>query len=405
MRVLLVSQYYAPEIGAPQARLSAMVRELVRRGHEVQVLTALPNYPTGRIFDDYRGKVVTSEARDGAEVVRVWVHAALGAGWHRLLNYLSFVVMPLVALRRIRRADLVLVESPPLFAMIPGLLLTRLRGGRAVMLIADLWPESAIELGLLREGRLANLLRRLERWSYRRCWRLSPVTEAQIEDLVGSKGVARERIVFLPNGVDTELYSPGPADDDVLRLLGGDDRWTVLYAGNHGYMHGLDVALDAAHLVREREPRVRFVFVGDGSDKARLQKRARDEGLDNVVFFDPRPPEDIARWYRTADAALVTLSTGELFRGARPAKTFPAMATGLPILFAGEGEGAELVERAGAGIVTPPGDPEALAAAVCRLARDPAAAAAMGERGRRLCEERFSWPALVEGWLAQLGSP
>ena len=395
MRIRLLTQYYPPEIGAAPVRLQAMVRELVRLGHDVDVITALPSYPTGRIFDGYRRRLFLTESRDGATVHRVWAHAATGSGIGRMMMFLSFSVMSTLALFRRPRPDLLLVESPPLTAVLPAMVHQRLRRSKMVILLADLWPDTAIELGLLQEdGRTAKALFALERRAYRAAFRISPVTDGQI-DALRTKGVTDDRIAFLPNGVDTSLFRPDTSDRAISKV--------ILFAGTLGYAQGLDVVLDASRLVVEAHPDAQFLFVGGGSDKARLQQRVTDEGLQGIEFRDPVPVDEVAPLYRECFAGITTLRRSPTLDGARPSKIFPIMASGRPVVYSGDGEGARLIATHQAGVVAPAEDVEQLAAVIIDLLNDQATADQLGRNGRELVTREFSWPVLLQQWLDRLG--
>lgn len=399
---LVVTQYFPPERGAAQVRLGAITAELVRRGHTVDVVTALPNYPTGRIFPGWRRRPVSTRIEAGRRVTRVWVWAAMGSGLGRIANYLSFGFMSVLGLLRSRPTRWVVVEYPTLFGALPAVVFARVRRRRLVVIVADLWLDAIVGVGALGEGGTVRLLRRVERWMLRRGDAVTVVTEG-VRDAVLAKGVAADRTVWLPNGADTEMFSPGPADPAVLADAGvpsGSD--VFLYAGTHGYVHGLDVVLDAASLLTDRP--VTFLLVGDGSEKADLQARARKLRLDNVRFLEPVPPEQVARLLRASRAGLATVRAGDAYRAIRSAKMLPTMASGRPVIYSGDDEGAALVSRVGAGLVAPPGDAAALADAVRRICDDPDGAAAMGAAGRTWVQDNAGWARLVGDWLDQLGA-
>lgn len=406
MRVLIVTQYYEPEIGAAQVRLGAFARELTRRGHVVEVLTALPSHPEGVVHPGYRRRLSVHETRDRVRVRRYWSYPALGAGPRRLLNYVSFVVAVTLGLsaRVTRRADLVFVESPPPFAFVPAWIVARLWRARLVFNVADLWPDSAVELGLLdADGLAARALARLERWIYRHADLVCAVTDGVRKVLVEDKGVPPARVLDLPNGVDVDLFRPRRAEvASVAEFTAGRRGPLFVYAGTIGFAHGVQTAVEAMAILAQRHPDATLVVAGDGSERQRVEKRARDLGLDNVVFTGPVPLAAVADLLAASTAAVSTLRDSPLFEGTRPSKIFPAFAAGRPVLYSGAGEGARLVADSGAGIVTPPEDPAGLAAAMATVIDDPDGARRMGESGRRLAEERFSWPAIVEGWLDQL---
>lgn len=403
MRLLILSQYFEPELGAPQVRLAAFARELLRLGHQVEVVTALPSHPLGRIFPAYRGRLYRRETPpDGLVVHRVWCYAALGSGLKRMANYLSFAVTALAGLARCRRPDLLFVESPPLCLSLPGWIAARWWRAPMVFNVADLWPDSVAALGVLRAGPALGLACRLETWSYARSRLVNAVTDGIRETLIRDKGLDPARVTFLPNGVDPVLFAPGPADPALAAELGLEGRTVILYAGTLGLAQGLDVALDAMKLVAPRRPEALLVFLGDGSDRRRLEDRVHAERIPGVRFLEARPLPEVARLYRLAFAGLAALRRLPLFERARPSKLFPIMASARPVLYSGAGEGARLVSGAGAGLAVPPEDPEALARAMLRLLQDPEAARTMGGNGRACVEAHFAWPRLVQSWLDQV---
>jgi len=396
---LLVTQYYPPERGAAQVRLAAVVAQLVRNGRAVDVVTALPNYPLGRIFDGWSRRPVQVTEEDGARVVRVWVWASMGSGLGRIVNYLSFGAMSLLGMLRARRAAWVLVEYPTLFGALPAVVAARLRRQRVALIVADLWVDSIVEIGTLRDGAVVRALRRLERWMLQRADLVTAVTEG-VRDALVRKGVQPDRLAWLPNGADTELFAPGPVDEAVRAELAPAGEQVFLYAGTHGYVHGLEVVLGAAELLADLP--VRFVLVGGGSEKPALERDAAAKQLSNVTFLDPVAPEQVARMLRGSVAGLATVREGDLYRTVRSAKALPTMAAGRPLIYSADDEGSRLVAKAGAGIVTPPGDAAALADAVRKLATDPELAQQLGEAGRAWVCEHASWEVLVGSWLEQV---
>ncbi len=397
----LVTQYYPPERGAAQVRLGAIVTDIARRGHTVEVVTALPNYPVGRIFDGWPRRPLRHDDESGVRVWRVWVWAAMGSGLGRVANYLSFAAMSVLGLARARRSDWVVVEYPTLFGAIPAVVVAKVRKQSVAIIVADLWVDSIVEIGLVPDGPAIGALRRAERWMLRRADAVTAVTEG-VRDALVDKGVDPERLAWLPNGADTEMFAPGPEDETVRASLGlAADEHLLLYAGTHGYVHGLDVVLDAAELLRD-DP-VHFVLVGDGSEKPELVRSAAERGLENVTFLDPVAPDEVARLLRSSTAGLATVRAGDVYRTIRSAKALPTLAAGRPVIYSGDDEGSRLVASIGAGIVTAPGDAAELAAAVRTVVSDPDSARRLGTAGRAWVEQHASWHHLVGEWLRRIG--
>lgn len=402
MRVLIVSQYFPPEIGAPQVRLTGMATALRRRGVEVEVVTALPNYPTGSIFPEYRRKLVHTEtwAYD-IKVHRVWLAAAQGSGLRRLFSFGTFAALLPLALRRAERPDIVFVNSSPLTFAPVALRAARRWKSTPVLGISDLWPDGLVEIGSLKPGLILSLLLRLEAKMYRDFSMISPVTDGIRATLINQKNVPASKLAFLPNGVDTEMFHP---DQEIAQLEGVTNHTgaVFVFGGTMGYFQGLDVVIDAMEQLRGRDD-IRFAFVGDGNERARLEEEViRRKLTESVIFRDGLPASDYAGVLPTMRAGVVTLRDIEINLGARPGKTFPIMAAGRPVIFSGDGEMAEMVSKAKAGLVVAPGDGPALADAIRTLADNETLATELGKNGRGLTMERFGWDSLVDSWLTDI---
>jgi colanic acid biosynthesis glycosyl transferase WcaI len=400
LRFIILTQYFAPEIGATQIRLGAITKALMHLGHGVEVVTALPNYPAGKIFPEYRGRFSCHEEIGGAQVHRVWVYPASGAGGKRILNYLSFMFTSLVALWRIQRPDFLLVDSPPLFLSLPGFVASRWWKTGMIFNVADLWPDEVREMRIIRKGVVLRLAEYLETWTYLQAEKVNAVTEGIRSRLI-QKGVPEHKLLFLPNGANLDLFQPRPVDAALAQELGLGGKKVFLYAGGMGFVHGLGSIIEAAKNLSSHEE-ICFVFIGGGPEKSKLQKRAKESSLHNVVFMDPAPPEYIARLYSLATAGLVSVRALPSFNGFRSAKMFPAMASGVPLIYCGIGEGPQLVREAEAGLVIEPENAEALMAAVLTLAEDTRLSNRLGRNGRKYMEKNLDWNKLVEHWLGQL---
>jgi glycosyltransferase involved in cell wall biosynthesis len=383
-------------------RLAAFARELQRYQHSVQVVTAMPNYPAGVVQPAYRGKILAHEQIDGIPVTRTWVYAATGRNIiKRLANYFSFTLSSLIALMIVPRAEVLFVESPPLFLGLSAWVAATLRRQKLCINISDLWPDSVVALGLMREGTFVKAARWLERWLYRRAWRVCAVTKGIVETIIEKKGVVRGKVCFLPNGVDVALFVPQSPDKDRICQLGLEGKYIFAYTGTHGYAQGLDVIIDTAYKLRHRSD-VAFLFVGEGPEKQRLQNMVQKMRLQNVVFIDVQPAETMPQILALTTACLVPLRDLPLFRDARPSKIFPPLGCARPVIYSGAGEAADLIERAECGIVTPPESGQALAEAIIYMIEHPDEVVEMGQRGRTLVEREYSWSAIVARWLAEL---
>jgi glycosyltransferase involved in cell wall biosynthesis len=395
VRVVIFTQYYPPETGAPQNRLSHLASQLVSEGHDVDVVTAMPNYPRGQVSPAWRGKLVATETCDGITVYRSWIFARPGRRvWLQLLGYLSFALSALAtAPFRLRRADVVLWESPPLFLALTAFLLARRLGARLVMNVSDLWPETAIEMGVLRGRRLISIFRVLEAWAYGRADLVTYQTEG-----IGSgirRLVPEKRTWFFPNGVDTALFAPQRPQDIGDEFTGPQRKLVVGYAGNFGRGQAVDQIVAAAKEFGEDDG-LSFVLVGDGPLKADVLRAVADSGLRSIAVSDPVDSSRMPALLSSFDFAIVPLADLPVFSGARPSKMFELLAMGIPFIFCGRGEGADLALSSGAAIVVPPERPDELAAAIADLAgRSDATRNTMGASGRAYVIHHYDRAAIA----------
>ncbi len=384
MRILLLTQYFPPETGAAQQRLSHLAKWLFSFGHEVTVLTSLPNYPTGRIFDEYRGRVFVEEKRDDLRILRTWAYASVSRTFaRRLLNYFSFALLATwFGIWRAGKQDLVVVESPPLFLGITGVILSRFRGVPMIVNVSDLWPESAVAMGILRNSTIICIAKALENYIYRSSNAITGQSEGIVWDI--RSRISKIPVELMTNGVDPERFVGSSDRREQMRLQQGfGERCVVGYTGLHGLAQGLDGVLDAAQLVARSNPEILFAFFGDGPDKPRLEALAEQRKLSNVRFFSPQPAERMPAILSSLDVAIVPLKNLPIFRGVLPSKLFECMAAKLPIVLAVEGEACELLKRAKGGLCVEPEKPTAIADALKKLSGDPKLRRELGENGGR----------------------
>jgi glycosyltransferase involved in cell wall biosynthesis len=405
MRTLIVSHYFPPETGAPQARLSALAATWAADGDRVTVLTGMPNHPTGLVPPAYRGAIRRREHRDGYQVIRTWLYATPNEGVARkTVGHLSFMISSvLLGGRRCGPADTVVVSSPTFFSIGAAWLLARMKRARLVVEIRDLWPAIFVELGVLTNHRLIRLLERLELAAYAAADRVVVVSDGFRANLI-DRGVPDSKVHTIRNGVTLDRFDPWAAADPRVRerlgARGGD--CLVLYLGTHGISHGLPGVADAAARLAG-EP-VHFAFVGEGADKPRLRRRVADLELDNVTLRPGVPHEEVPALLAAADICLVPLRDVPLFSAFIPSKMFEYLAAGKAVVGAVAGEAAQILREAGA-LVVPPEDSAALADAIRLLAGDPQRRQAMGRRGRSHVERCFDRVALAREYRQILGLP
>lgn len=400
-RWVILTQYYPPEPGAPQVRLHTLARNLVKHGIDVRVVTGMPNYPTGIIHPEYRGKWFHRESIDGIEVNRVWLYAATGRNpFIRLCNYLSFTLTAtLYVLFRMKKVDVLFVESQPISIGIAGLLMKWLRGVPYVYNIPDLQTDVAKQLGFVGARLLLRTAVAMENLFMRQSWTVSTVTHRFI-DYYAERGIPRQQISFLPNGADTDILKPLPYDDDYARKLGVHGKKAFVYAGTHAFYHGLEVLIEAARLLRDRSDIV-LLLIGEGPVRQKLKDMARDFGLTNVVFAQS-PFREMAQLMSISYASLVVMKDIPAAEKMRLSKTFPPLACGVPVIYSGRGESADMVVEHHCGVALPPQSAHELADAITRLADDPDLRDEMGRNGVALVERELSWNSIIQNWLGQL---
>ena len=399
--VLIVTQYYKPEPGAPQIRLSNMARRLKEKGVNVRVLTGMPNYPTGKIHDGYRGKLTSTEEIEGIPLRRVWLYPAAGRGAvRRLANYISFTLMVFPVMLFTKRPDLIFIEAQPLTLAFPAWIVKLLRGVPYVYNTPDLQVEVAAEAGW-GVSWLIGMARALEGFLMKQSLTVTTVTHAFIEHFIENRNVPKEKMSFLPNGADTERLRPLPRDEEYAKEMGVGDRTVFTYAGTHAHYQGLEVIIDAAKQLQDRKD-IAILMVGKGPVRQELIDMAKDAKLENVVF-QQSPFEDMHRLMSLTHASLVVLRNIPAALKMRLSKAIPPLASGVPVIYAGPGETAAIIEREGCGMRVEPENPRLLAEAIRSLADDAERQKEMGRIGRELAEREFSWKAIVDDWFRQLG--
>lgn len=392
MRLLILTQYYPPETGAPQNRLSDLAQRLVARGHRVQVLTALPNYPGNAVFDTYRGRANTVEVLDGIEVARVGLYVPRSRALsRRMLSYFSFAYNARrYGPRLVEPVELILMESPPPSVALAAVALARRMKARLVINISDLWPGSLVELAVGIPRPLIWAAERLEAWMYRRADLITGQTQGIVHDI--QTRFPAKRVVLFPNGVDVGAYQQ-PLDRDGIRKEFGwtDEHFVVGYTGILGIPQALDQVLDAA-LLLDDVPNLHFAFFGEGVRKEHLQARIARENITSARVYPHQARERMPHIQAALDAGLVPLSRGKVFEGARPSKMFEIMAAGRPLVVCACGEAAVIVNGASggpAGVVAPPEEPAVLAQRLRPLLFDREAARQMGRRGQAYVYAHF----------------
>ncbi len=390
MKILILTQYFPPETGAPQNRLYEIALRLQSFGAEVSVLTGFPNYPKYELLESDRGKFYQKETMNGLDVHRAYIYARPGKGLlNRLLNYFSFVFSSLWAgLFKVKKVDLIICESPPLFLGWTAVWLKRRHGARLLFNVSDLWPESAVKLGLVKNPMLLKASTWLEEWIYRKADLISGQTQGIVADI--RRRCPNKSFFWLKNGVDSQELNSRLSNRNWRSENGFSEHDLLFYFGGLlGYAQGVECIIEAATQVSDL-PQVKFVIVGEGPEKEKLIALKRELGADNVYFFSAVSKSEIADVIQAMDAGIVPLRKIDLFLGAIPSKIFEILCLKKPLLLGIEGEAKTLfIEQGDAGWAFEPENAPQLAALVKKITATPEMIHKKGENGYQFVRDQF----------------
>jgi glycosyltransferase involved in cell wall biosynthesis len=394
MKILFLTQWFDPE---PMFKGLVFAKALRERGHDVQVLTGFPNYPEGKLYPGYRLRLLQREVLEGIEVIRVPLYPSHDSSpLRRVANYVSFALAAsIVGPWAVRRADVMYVYHPPATVALPALVIGTLRGIPFVYDIQDLWPDTLAATGMVRNRVLLRLVDWWCRLTYGMADRIVVLSQG-FKRVLSQRGVGETKVEVIYNWCEEKSIATPLPHTAPTRELGLPGRFNVVFAGTIGKAQALEAVLQAAQIVKASQPDVQFIFVGGGTEVDRLRDLAREMKLDNVVFEARRAVTEIGAVLKAADLLLVHLKDDPLFAVTIPSKTQAYMAAGRPIVMAVRGDAAELVERAHAGVVCRPEDPEGLANGIIELRRSPKERLhEMGENGREFYRRELSMNVAV----------
>jgi glycosyltransferase involved in cell wall biosynthesis len=388
MKILFVSHYFPPEVNAPANRTHEHCRRWVQDGHEVTVITGVPNHPRGRIFPGYANRWIQEETIDGIRVLRTWMYLTPNSGFlRRVANYLLFALTAILASPRAERPDVVVATSPQFFVGVAGAIIARLKRRPFVLEIRDLWPKSIVELGQLGPGPVLSALEALERWLYRSADGVV-VNTRTFHDHITARGVASESIELVYNGIDPALFKPRPKNQGLLAKHGLENRFTVAYVGTLGLAHGLTLLVDVAERLAARRE-IQFVLIGDGADREKLEAEVAKRGLDNVHMLGLQPRDAMPDWIASIDVLLVMLRDLPVFETVIPSKIFEFLAQERPVILSAKGEIRRMMEEADGALVIDPEVADQLVAAIEEIIANPEAASRRAAAGRRWVDAGF----------------
>lgn len=405
MRILIIHQYFLGKDDSGGSRWNQFAKYWAAAGHEVTILAGMVHYAKGTKAPEYKGKfIVREQEQPGVTIYRCHVSEAynksfLGRAW----AYLSFTFSSLWAgLFCAGKSDVIIATSPPLTVGPTMWLLSALRRVPAVFEVRDLWPESAIDTGVLTSKPIIALSYKLEALAYNKARWINVLTPAFEKALIEKKGVSPNRISMIPNGADLDIMTPGPKDNHIRRELGLEGKFVVSYFGAHGRANRVGQLSDVAERIKDSHPDVRIMLVGDGMEKADVVADAKRRGLDNMVFVDAVPKEKVCDYINASDVCTAVLMKNDTFKTVYPNKVFDYMSCERPIIIGIDGVARKLVEDAGAGLYTEPENPEAFIEALLKLKSDPALMEKMGQSGFTHAAEHYSREGMAKKYLGVL---
>jgi glycosyltransferase involved in cell wall biosynthesis len=392
MHILLIHQAFAALDEPGGTRHHELARGLVERGHQVTIIASPVSYLTGKAHSEHIPWVTRQRDGDSITILRAYTIPALHRSFfYRVFSFLSFMFSSFIIGLGVKDVDLVWGTSPPIFQGLTAWALSRLRAVPFLFEVRDLWPAFAVAVGVLRQPLLIRSSEWLERFLYRSAHTVM-VNSPGFIDHVRSRGA--RRIEFVPNGSDMRMFQPDLNGYGFRQMHGLTDKFILLYAGAHGMSNDLGVVLDAASRLANRS-NLAFVLLGDGKEKPALISRAKEMKLTNLIFLPPLPKTEMHQALAAADACIAILLPLELYKTVYPNKVFDYMAAGRPVVLAIDGVIRKVIEEANCGIFVPPGDPQAMADVICKLADSQDLVRKLGSNGRQYLEEHFDRSALA----------
>lgn len=352
MRILFLTDNFTPEFNAPASRTYAHCKEWVEQGAQVTVITGVPNFPKGKVFEGYKNRWKQEEHIDGIRVIRVWTYIAANEGFFkRTLDFISFMITSFWAGLFIK-TDLVVATSPQFFTAISGRWLSFFKRKKWVMEVRDIWPESIKAVGAMDGNWIIRYFEYLEKRMYKSAYKIVTVTDSFKRQLIKEHAIPETKIGVFKNGIDTFLFRPIAKDTGLLKELGLKKKFVIGYIGTHGMAHKLDFILKTAKEIKDDQ--IHFLFLGAGAEKENLIKLKEGLNLQNVTMLDSVPKNQVSKYISILDAGLVNLKKSDTFKSVIPSKIFELAAMHKPILLGVEGESKDLVETYGIGVCFEP---------------------------------------------------
>lgn len=396
MHILIYSYNYYPEPIGIAPLMTELAEGLAQRGHQVRVITGMPNYPQREIYEEYKGKWYVTEQKNGVTIQRSYLRIKSKPNLiDRLLLELSFIFTSLPQAFNGKKPDLILLTIPPLLVSLPATLLSWIYQCPVVLNVQDILPEAAVRVGLMTNKLMIRFCEIIEKFAYKHATKISVIAEGFRDNLIG-KGVSAKKITCIPNWVNVNFIRPLAKKNAWRTAHQLDNKFVVMYSGNIALTQGLETVIAAAAYLRHI-PDISFVIIGESTALSRLQKYCLSCGADNVLLLPLQPREQLPQTLAAADVSLVVQKSNVIAFN-MPSKIPLALASGRPIVGSvpAIGTAAKVIRESGGGIIVEPESPEALAAAVLEIYKNPTLAAKLGYQGRKFAEEYFSFEQAIE---------
>lgn len=398
MRIMILAQHYAPEEVSGAVLATELAEDLVRRGHQVTFVTCAPNYPEGRVFAGYRNHFLARQTREGVQVVRVWSYISPNKGfWSRILNYGTFSLNALWGGYSAGKHDVIMSASPPLPLGLAAYLLSRSWKIPWLLRVEDLYPDTAVAAGVLKNRALIALFYWIERFVYKKATQISVISNGFKRALM-NKDVPEAKITVLPVWADPELVKPADRENEFRKENNLCGAFVVMYAGNLGYTSAMEEVISAAESLKDIDD-IRFVIIGEGVKKKELMDHAKAKCLENMIFLPFQPRNRFSEMLASADVGLVTLNTSSSHTSL-PSKLFNIMSSERAVVAVADPNSdlSDVIRQANCGFVIPPGRSDLLANAILELKSNPDLAEQMGEKGRASLIEGYNRQMCVDGY-------
>ena len=383
MRILFLTLYFSPDIGANAVIVTELAEELNRLGHQVTVVTAFPHYAKNILDQDYRRKIITREKHKNIRVIRTYLFTSPKKERFlvRFLNYVSFNILSTLAGMFSGPQDLIIAPSPPLTIGLSAMIVGRLKRIPYIYNVQDINPDVLIKLGIIKNRLFIVFSKWLEKFVYHHAKKITVLSKGFQANLL-HKGVPNDKISVIQNFVDPDLIQPGSKENIFSQEYNLNNKYVVLYAGNLGHSQYLENLIECASLLCD-DGGIEFVIVGNGSREDYLKRMSESLGLRNLQFIPFQPMEIVPDIYASADISIVTLKK-EIALDSVPSKILTIMASSRPVVAAvDEGSDAwQLVREANSGICIEPENPQALKSAVVYLKNNPEISREYGKNGR-----------------------